>query len=78
MVIGLLSGFVAATVGVVLHHYAVHGAPGNSAVIFGCPAFLLGDTLSFGYNQAILTGVNWLLYVLLFEGMVALRKKLSA
>jgi hypothetical protein len=35
-------------------------APGNIAVIFGYPAFLLGDTLSFGYNQAILTGVNWL------------------
>ena len=58
IVSGLLSGLVAAPVGVVLHRYGVHGAPGNIAAIFGYPAFLFRDTLSFRYREAILTCVN--------------------
>jgi hypothetical protein len=76
IVLGSLAALIAAAITVSLHFYGAHDLQGFFVAVAGFPG-LLANGHYVQLNEVLFTVVNWLFYFLLFEGIAALKHKLS-
>jgi hypothetical protein len=75
--LGSLAALITMGITVSLHFYGVHDLQGATAMIAGYPG-LLANINRVRINEMLFTGVNWLFYFLILEGIAALRRRLSS
>ena len=71
-----LAALTAVGLTILLHFYGAHDIQGFFVMVAGYPGLLANGEYT-RLNEALFTTVNWLFYFLLFEGVVALRRKRS-
>jgi hypothetical protein len=76
IVMGALAAVIAVAISVSLHFYGAHDLQGAFAMFAGFPGVLI-SAYSVQPNDVLLTAVNGFCYFLVFEGIVALKKKLA-
>jgi hypothetical protein len=74
--LGSLAAVIAGAITVALHFYGAHDLQGFFAAVAGYPG-LLANGEHTPLNEPLFTIVNWLFYYVLFEGVVAVKRKLS-
>ncbi len=77
ILLGGVAVLVATAITVSLHFYGAHDLQGVVAAIAGYPG-LLANGNYVRLNELLSTLVNWLFYFMIFEGIAALRHRLSS
>jgi hypothetical protein len=73
---GILAVVIAAALTGLTHFYGAHDLLGFFVVVVGYPGLLASERNN-RFNDVLFTVVNWLFYFLLFEGVAALKQRLS-
>jgi hypothetical protein len=76
ILLGSVAALIATAITVSLHFYGAHDLQGLAAAIARYPG-LLANGNYVRLNELLFTVVNWLFYLLILEGIAALRRKLS-
>lgn len=76
VVLGMSAALVAGAITVLLHFYGAHDVQGFFLAIAGFPG-VVASTHSVEPNDVLLTFINWIFYFSLFEGIAALKRRLS-
>jgi hypothetical protein len=74
--LGVVAAVIAATITMSIHVWGAHDLGGFLAAVAGYPGLLANGDYA-RLNEMLFTGVNWVFYFALFEGVVALKKQFS-
>jgi hypothetical protein len=76
LALGIVAGLIAGAITLSIHVWGAHDIQGFLAVIAGYPGLLAnGDYTQL--NEVLFTVANWTFYFAVFEGVVALRRRLT-
>ena len=76
IVLGVSAGLIAGAITVLLHFYGAHDIQGLFLAMAGFPG-VLASSHTVEPNDFLFTFINWIFYFSLFEGVAALKRRVS-
>lgn len=74
--LGISASLIAGAITVLLHFYGAHDVQGLFLAIAGFPG-VIASSHSVEPNDVLFTFINWIFYFSLFEGVAALKRRVS-